>query len=283
MGGVLVEVLKEVGVGLPPLNQVLARRLIERTIVSRYFSDPKTPQINVKLVEEILVKFSQLVIDFPEISEMEINPLIVDKEKAVAIDTRIIINPGEISTHPHLHEHLVITPYPRRYISQWELRDKTPVILRPIKPEDEALLHNLFTSFSEETMRFRFFQLIREMPHDMLIRYCNIDYNREIAIVAEINKSDERKIIGVARIITQPDRRHGEFAVAVGDQWQGQGLGSKLVDTIIKIAKDLGLESIEADVLIDNVKMHKLCTNRGFTIEPVDGETTKATLNLPPI
>ncbi len=280
MGGATAELVKEVSIGLPPLNQVLARRLMERTAINKLFADPKGPMINVKLLEEILVKFSQMIIDFPEILEMDINPLVVDENKALAVDARIVIDPRKISTQPHLHEHLVITPYPRKHVSQWKMRDGTSIILRPIMPEDEILIHALFKSFSEETMRFRFFQVIKEMSHEMLIRYCNIDYNREIAIVAEKEMNEERKIIGVARIIVQPDRRRGEFAVAVGDEWQGQGLGSKLVDSVIEIGKELGLESIYGDILSKNVKMFKLCTSKGFKMESVDEETKKAILDL---
>ncbi|MCW4052017.1 MAG: GNAT family N-acetyltransferase, partial [Candidatus Bathyarchaeota archaeon] len=185
-----------------------------------------------------------------------------------------------ISTPAHPHEHLVITPYPRKYVTEWKMKNGKHLVLRPIKPEDENRLHELFKSFSEETMRFRFFQVIREMSHETLTRYCNIDYNREIAIVGEAETDNEKRILGVARLIVQPGRKHGEFAVAVGDQWQGFGLGSKLVDRVIEIGRDLGLDSIYGDILSQNLKMFQLCEKKGFRIEPVDEETTKATLDL---
>lgn len=280
MGGVATELMKDVSIGLPPLNQVLARRLMERTAIYQHFSNSERSHVNFKLLEEILVKFSQLVIDFPEIKEMDINPLIINEDEVIAVDSRIVIDAQRISTKPRPYEHLVITPYPTKYVDKWKLKDGTPIVLRPIRPEDELLLYNLFTSFSEETMRFRFFQIIKEMSHETLTRYCNIDYSREIAIVAEKGKNEERRIIGAARVTVHPDRKHGEFAVAVGDEWQGQGLGSKLADIVIKIGKDLSLESIYGDVLSNNLKMFQLCKKKGFKIEVIDEETAKATLSL---
>lgn len=280
MGGVAAELLKDVTIGFPPLNQVLARRLMERTAVYNLFSNSGNRRVNLKLLEEIMVKFSQLVIDFPEIKEIDINPLIADEEKVVAVDTRIAIDRDRILAKARPQEHLVIRPYPKKYTVKWKLRNGDPVVLRAIKPEDETLLLELFQSFSEETMRFRFFQIIREVPHDTLTRYCNIDYNREIALVAEAEEKKKRRIIGVARLILQPGRKLGEFAVAVGDQWQGLGLGSKLVDYIIEIAKEMGLDEICGDVLSRNLKMLRLCSKKNFKMEPVDEEITKATLNL---
>ena len=280
MGGVATELLENVSTGFPPLNQVLARRLMEKTAIYKLFSNLDNHRVNLELLEEILVKFSQLVIDFPEIKEIDINPLIVDENDAVAVDTRIVIDTNRISAKVQPHEHLVIAPYPRKYITQWKLKDGKPVVLRPIKPEDETLLNELFQSFTEETMRFRFFQIIREMSHDTLTRYCNIDYNREIAIIAEVEDGKKRKIIGVARLILQPGRKLGEFAVVIGDQWQGLGLGSKLVDYIIDISKDMGLESICGDVMSRNLKMFRLCTKKGFKMKSMDEEVTKATLDL---
>ncbi len=279
MGGIATELLKDIGIAFPPLNQVLARRLMEKTAIYKLFESDNY-HANVKLLEELLVKLSHLVIDFPEIREMDINPLIIDEKDAVAVDTRIIIDADRIKADVQPHEHLVITPYPTKYIAKWKLKNGTPVLMRPIKPEDESLLDELFRSLSEETMRFRFFQIIKEMSHEILTRYCNIDYNREIAIVAEKEEGRRRRIIGVGRLILQPDRKHGEFAVVVGDQWQGFGLGSKLVDYIIEIGRDMKLESICGDVMSSNLKMFRLCTKRGFRMEPVDEEISKAILDL---
>jgi len=280
MGGIATELLRDMSIGFPPLSQVLARRLMEKTAIYKLFSDPHNHRVNLKLLEEILVRFSQLVTDFPEIKEIDVNPIMVDEDSAVAVDTRIVIDADRILANVQPHEHLVIVPYPKKYSGSLTLKDGTAVALRPVKPEDEPLLCDLFKSFSDETMRFRFFQVIKELSHEMLTRYCNIDYNREIAIVAEIEESDKRRIIGVARLILQPDGKSGEFAVAVGDQWQGIGLGSKLVDYIIEIGKDMKLETIGGDILSANLRMLGLCTKKGFRTEPVDEEIVKATLDL---
>ncbi len=279
MGGVAAELFKDVSIGFPPLNQVLARRLMEMTAVCKILEQTNR-HAALKLLEEILVKFSQLIIDFPEIKEMDINPLIVDGKNAVAVDTRIVLDETKIEMKAEPHEHLVITPYPRKYVTNWTLKNGTPVVLRPIKPEDELLLDELFQSFSEETMRFRFFQVIKEMPHETLTRYCNIDYDREIAIVAEVAEDNDRKISGVARLILQPGRKHGEFAVVVGDQWQGLGLGSELVDLVIALGREMGLDTIYGDVLSNNHKMLHLCASRDFKMDVIDDEMTKATLDL---
>jgi acetyltransferase len=277
-GGIATELWKDTAIGFPPLNQVLARRLMERIAIYKHLtSNGQLP--NARVLEEILVKFSQIVIDYPEIKEIDINPLIFDGTNAVAVDARIAIDKEKILHGFQPHEHLVIAPYPKKYVSQWQLKDGTSVLLRPIKPEDEPLLDELFKSLSEETMRLRFFQVIKDMTHETLTRYCNLDYDREVAIVAEAQK-DKRRLIGVGRVILEPGGKNGEFAVVVGDQWQGHGLGSKLIDCIIQIGKDAGLETIYGYVISDNTKMINLCTKKGFKMEPFDEEAQKATLNL---
>ena len=277
-GGIAVELLKDVSIGFPPLNQVLARRLMEKTAIYKFLESIEY-SVSAKLLEEILVKFSQLVIHSPEIKEIDINPIIVSESDAVAVDARIVIDTDRILQKIQPHEHLVIAPYPKKYINRWKLKDGTSVVLRPIRPEDETLIYELFQSLSEETMRFRFFQAIRDMSHETLTKYCNIDYDREIAIVAEMKK-DERRIIGGARLILEPGRKRGEFAVVVGDPWQRLGLGSKLVDCTIEIGKDMGLETISGDILSRNFKMIRLCTKKGFKMEPVDEDTVRAVLKL---
>jgi acetyltransferase len=278
MGGTATELFKDVNVGFPPLNQVLARRLVENTAIYKRASSSGL-LFNVKLLEEILVKFSQLVIDFPEIKEVDINPLIVNERSAVAVDARIVIDADRIMREVELHEHLVIAPYPNKYITQWKLKNETPVLLRPIKPEDEGRFNEFFKSLSEETMRFRFFEIIKEMSHETLTRYCNLDYDREIAIVAELQQNS-RQIIGVARLIVEPDGKSGEFAVLVGDQWQGLGLGSKLIDYIASIAKDMRLEKICGYVIANNYKMIRLCDKKRFKVETLDEDTVKVSLAL---
>lgn len=278
MGGIAAELFKDISVGFPLLNQVLARRLIERTAIYKHAACEGSP-LNLKLLEGVLVRFSQLVADFPEIKEMEINPLLVNEDHAVAVDARIVICSDTILREAGPYEHLAIAPYPNRYVTQWKLKDGTPVTLRPVKPEDENLFSEFFKSFSGETMRFRFFQIIKEATHETLTKYCNIDYDREIAIVAEL-QHEKRKLIGVVRLIREPGGNTGEFAVVVGDEWQGKGLGAKLLDYIIDIGKDMKLETIYGYLISDNVKMIHLCTQKGFEMKPAEEGIMKGVLKL---
>jgi len=255
---------------------VLARRLIENTAVYKRAALSGVP-LNVKVIEEVLVKFSQLLIDFPQIKEADINPLIVDKNSAVAVDARIVIDLNRISQKSGSHEHLVIAPYPTKYVSNWTMKNQTPVLLRPIKPEDEGRFNDLFKSLSPQTMHFRFFEIIKELSHETLTRFCNLDYDREIAIVAELS---DKRIIGVGRLIVELDEKSGEFAVLVADQWQLKGLGSMLMDYIVTVARNMRLARIFATILPDNTKMIKLCEKKGFKIETLDEETVKASLVL---
>jgi acetyltransferase len=279
MGGTSTESFKDVSIGFPPLNQVLARRLIEDTDVFKRVSS-SGQSINVRLLEEALVKVSRLVIDFPEIREIDVNPFIVTESEAVAVDARIIIEWDRIMHEVADHQdQTLIAAYPKKYVASRRLKDGTEVVLRPIKAEDEARFNDLLKSLSAESMRFRFFEIIKEMSHETLARYCNLDYDRQIAIVAELQQGN-RQIIGAGRVIAETDGKNGEFAVLVSDPRQGQGLGSILMDYIISVAKDMRLERIFAHVLPNNYKMMQLCKKKGFEMETLDEETVKASLVL---
>lgn len=281
MGGIGVELFKDVAVGLPPLNQTLARRIMEETKVYSLLKGYRNvPPANLKLLEEILVQFSQMLVDFPELREVDINPLFIDENEALALDARIVFDKERVFAKLEPHEHLVISPYPKRYESLWKLRDGRTVLLRPIKPEDEPLWLEMFQSFSEESIRYRFFQIIKDTPHEVRIRYCNIDYDRELGIVAEIDEDGHRKIMGVVRLIIEPDGKTGETAFIVADPWQGLGLGSKMLDYMIDICKEKKLETIYGIMLSDNYRAIGLMRKMGFTIEYLDDGTVKGTLNL---
>ncbi|MCW3989466.1 MAG: bifunctional acetate--CoA ligase family protein/GNAT family N-acetyltransferase [Candidatus Bathyarchaeota archaeon] len=281
MGGVGVEIFKDVAVGLPPLNQTLARRIMEETKVYRLLQGYRNmPPANLKLLEEIMVRFSQILVDFPQLNEVDINPLFIDGKKALALDARFIIDRERVNRKFEPHEHLVISPYPKKYETHWMLRDGRTVLLRPIKPEDELLWLEMFRNFSNESIRYRFFRAIRDTPHEMRVRYCNIDYDRELAIIAELTEDGERKIMGVVRVPIEPDGKTGEFAFIIADPWQGLGLGSKLVDYMIEICTSKGLETLYGVILRDNTRAISLVKAMGFKIEHVDDETVRATLTL---
>ncbi len=280
MGGIGTEIFKDISIGLPPLNQTLARRLMEETEVFKMLQGYRgKPPADIKQLEHILVSFSNLIVDFPEIAEMDINPIAISDGKAYALDARIIIDKESID-HTAQYPHLVITPYPTRYTMQWKLTDGTEVTLRPIRPEDEPLEHELLSTLSQETMRVRFFSIIKDITHEMLVRFCNIDYDREMAIVAELREGDKRKIIGIGRLIVEPDFRSGEYAVLVHDDYHGKGLGYKLVDVIIGIAQDKGLEEIYGTVLTENQKMLGVARKLGFTTKWQPDGISKVTLTL---
>jgi acetyltransferase len=281
MGGVGVELFKDFAVGIPPLNQTLARRLMEETKVYQLLKGYRNvPPANIKLLEEILVRFSQMLVDFPQLKEIDINPLFIDEKEAIAIDARITIDKKKVFEKIEPHQHLVISPYPKKYETLWKLRDGRTVLLRPIKPEDEPLWLEMFKNFSEESIRFRFFQIIKDTPHEIRVRYCNIDYDREIAIVAELTENGRRKILGVTRVSLEPDRKTGEIAFIVADPWQGLGLGTKMVDHVIEICKDMGVETIYGIMLPDNYRAINLMKKMGFTIKYMEDNTVKGILNL---
>ncbi|PNX53906.1 MAG: hypothetical protein BV458_02025 [Thermoplasmata archaeon M9B2D] len=267
LGGIFTELFKDRAIGFPPLNQTLAQRIIEKTKAYELLKGFRNiPPVNMNAVEETMITFSQMLIDHPEIKEVDINPLIPQGNQLIAVDARIILD-----LEPAKHPHLIITPYPMKYIKQITLKDRTEVTLRPIKPEDEDMWLEMFKSFSEETIRFRFFRIIKETPHEVRTRYCNIDYDREIGIVAVVTENGKKRILGVARLIVDPVKKDEcEFALVVTDEWQRQGLGSRFLDFLIEIAKDKNLTKVTGVVLKDNYPMIALCREKNFQFSEGD-------------
>jgi len=267
MGGIYTELFKDRSLGFPPLNQVIAQRIIEKTKAYQLLKGFRgIPPADMEKVEETMMNFSQLISDHPEIQEIDINPLIVDGDKLLAVDARIVVD-----EHQKGKPHLIISPYPTKYVKTITLKDGTEVLLRPIKPEDEPLWLEMFKTFSEESVRFRFFRIIKDTPHEMRTRYCNIDYDREIGIVGEVNEKGKRRLLGVTRLIVEPGRDDtAEFALIVSDKWQRLGLGSDFLDYTIHIAKDKGLEKLYGIVMKDNIPMINLCREKKFTFSEGD-------------
>jgi len=280
MGGTTTEIFKDISIGIPPLNQTLARRLMEETKVHRMIQGYRgRPPADMKNLEQILVSFSNLIVDFPEISEIDINPLAISNGKGYALDARIALE-MDTSRYTIPYQHLVITSYPTRYVLPWRLSDGTDVILRPIRPEDEPLEHEMLQTLSEDTLRGRFFQILKKISHEMLVRFCNIDYDREMAIIAEFKESEKKRIIGIGRLIIEPDFKKSEFAVIVHDEFQGKGMGYKLVDMLIGIAQEKGLGEVYGTVLTDNVRMLRVCEGLGFRITHLPDGISKVRLTL---
>jgi len=274
LGGIEAEFFKDIGVGLPPLNQALARRLLEQTRIYKLLSEGfrTKPPANLRLLDEALVKVSNLIIDFPEVKELDINPLVIRSDSIVALDARIVLDEEAIQKRVEEYAHLIIAPYPTRYVQPWRCRDGRSVLLRPIRPEDEPLERELLARLSKESSRFRFFYILKEITHGMLTRFCNIDYDREMAIVAEYTSNGKRRNVGVSRLIVEPGEETAEFAILVADDFQGSGLGLKLSDILIGVAQEKGLKSIYGIVLNDNKKMIGLSRKLGFTKNTLSAE-----------
>jgi acetyltransferase len=281
MGGVGVELFKDYAMGLPPLNTTLIRRMMEETKVYQLLKGYRnSPPADIKKLEETMLLFSQLLVDFPQIKEIDINPLLINEKDVCILDARIIIDKERMCRKLEPHEHMVISPYPKKYEILWPLRNGQDVLLRPIKPEDEPMWLEMFQNFSEESIRYRFFQMLKDTPHEVRVRYCNIDYDREIAIVAELTEEGRRKILGVTRLSIEPDGKSGEMAFIVGDRWQNQGLGTKMVDYVLDIAKEMGVENVYFIMLPDNYRALSLTKKMGFDLEYLNDGTVKGVLNL---
>ncbi len=279
MGGVAVEVFKDTNVGLPPLNMALSKRLIEETKIYSLLKGYRGMEgVDIKAIQVLLYKFAYLVMDFPEIMEIDINPFGVDKDGGVVLDAKIILDKNGRDQKPY--SHMVISPYPKEYITKYKMKDGSEALLRPIKPEDEPLEAEMFKTFSEETQRYRFFHLIKDITHELLIRFTQIDYDREIAIIAEVTEKDQKKMAGVVRLIADPFNHTAEFAIVVGDPWQHQGLGNKFSDYILEIARKRGIRKVYAVFLKDNIAMHNMFKKRGFTIKEHDEDSMYAELEL---
>ncbi len=281
MGGVGVELFKDYSIGLPPLNTTLIRRMMEETKVYRLLKGYRgSAPVDLKKLDETVLMFSQLLMDFPQIKEIDINPLLISEKDASILDARIVIDKEKVCKKFEPHEHMVISPYPKKYETLWQLKNGQEVLLRPIKPEDEPMWLEWFQSLSQESIRYRFFQMLKDTPHEVRVRYCNIDYDREVGMVAEIVENGKRKILGVSRLSIESDGKHGEMAFIVGDYWQGLGLGTKLVDYTLDIAKEKEVENVYAIMLPDNYRALSLTKKMGFNIEYLNDGTVRGELNL---
>jgi acetyltransferase len=263
MGGIITEVIGDKAIGIPPLNTTLARRLMEETKVYTLLKGFRNrPPVNLEFLEEVLVRLSHLVTDFPEITEIDINPLFANENSIFALDARVIVRKATVRSP----QHMVMSPYPARYETHWKLKDGTSVLLRPIKPEDEGMMIELFNTFSKNTVLFRFFHLLKSMSHEQIVRYTQIDYDREMAIVAAEETQGKDRIIGVGRLTYYPNLETSEFSIVVGDPWQGKGLGKKLLEMCISIAKEKGGKVLWGDIMTENETMIRLCKELGFGI-----------------
>ena len=269
-GGQLVEVFKDRALGLPPLNATLARRMMERTKIYTALKGVRGRKAtNIAALEQLLVRFSQLVVEQPWISELDINPLLVSAERIFALDARVVLH--DPKTPESKLPHPAIRPYPIQYVTPWKLKNKAPVVIRPIRPEDEPLMVKFHETLSEESVYNRYFsalKLSQRVAHERLTRICFNDYDHEIALVAELKvpKGEEKKILGVGRLSKQHFRGEAEFAVLVNDEWQRLGLGGELLTRLIEIGRQEKLSSISGAILADNHAMQHVCRKVGFKV-----------------
>lgn len=263
-GGTAVELLKDSAVAIPPLNDLLAERLMSRTRVSSMldaFRDK--PAADREAVTYVLRRVSAMVSELPEIQELDINPLIAGVNGVMAVDARIRVKrPPARDGH---YDHMAIHPYPRHLVEHEHLSDGTPLTIRPIRPEDARSEQEFVRNLSDEAKQFRFMGTINELSPEMLVQFTQIDYRREMALVAMAEIDGEEVQCGVARYVINPDGTSCEFAVVVGDQVQNQGIGTRLMKGLFRAARDHELSVIEGTVLKNNGPMLKLMSELGFT------------------
>jgi acetyltransferase len=269
-GGQLVEVYKDRALALPPLNGTLARRMMERTRIFTALQGVRGRKAaNLAELEQLLVRFSQLVVEQPWIAEIDINPLLVSSERIFALDGRVVLH--DLKTPEDQLPRPAIRPYPMQYVTEWRLKNKAPVIIRPIRPEDEPLIVKFHETLSEQSVYHRYFsalKLSQRVAHERLTRICFNDYDREIALVAEHTrlKSEERQILGVGRLSKLHGVNEAEFAVLISDSWHGLGLGEELLSRLVQVGREEKLSRIFGQILPENHAMQHICKKIGFAV-----------------
>ena len=264
-GGVTIEVHKDRAVALPPLNSFLVAEMIRGTRVSKLLGPfRRMPPVKLEALEEVLLRVSEMVCELPWIEELDINPLIVDENGAIVADARIVV--GQHAPVRGRYGHMAIHPYPTRLISTWQPPEGELVTLRPIRPEDAEIEQAFVRSLSPESRRFRFMDTLRELTPAMLVRFTQIDYDREMAFVATIMNDGKEVEVGVCRYITNPDGVTCEYAIVIADDWHRRGLGRRMMAQLIEAARRRGLQAMVGHVMASNRGMLDLCQELGFVI-----------------
>ncbi len=240
--------------------------------------------VDLARLEQIMVRFSQLVAEQRWIKEIDINPMLAGPDNIIALDARVVVFDKDVveSDLPKL----AIQPYPRKYVQPWKARNGETLLLRPIRPEDEPLLVEFHHSLSERTVYLRYLQVLsldRRVAHERLTRICFIDYDREMALVAERTDpvTKKKEILGVGRLQKLSGTDQGEFSVVVTDKWQGSGLGTELLCRILAVAREEKLKQVTAYIHVENSVMQHICQKLGFQIErSADDKILKAVINV---
>ncbi|MBC2703183.1 GNAT family N-acetyltransferase [Desulfobacula sp.] len=271
MGGVLTEAFRNTSMGLPPLNRLLARQMIEDTQISRMLKGSRNFElVSIPLLGELLIRTSRLVTDFPEITALDINLIMVKNGSIMAVDGSVLLSVPRVPSPMHL----VISTYPWQYEKKEYTVNGHEFFIRPIRPSDADLLIDHFYSLSPRSVYMRFFSPVKELSKTTLIKLTQIDYDREIALVALMGKGQDKKIVGVCRIILEADKTLGEFALAISDEWQGKGIGSSLLKLCLKASQSKGVKQVVGVVLAENTQMLMLGKKLGFSVKrhPDSGE-----------
>jgi acetyltransferase len=269
-GGQLVEVYRDRALALPPLNTTLAKRMMEQTRILRSLKGVRGRKpVDLNALESLLVHFSQLVVEQPCIAEIDVNPLLASPERLLALDARVVLHDPALPAERLPKS--AIRPYPAQYISPWIMNDGTQVRVRPIRPEDEPLMVTFHETLSDRSVYLRYFSapsLSTRVAHERLARLCFVDYDREIALVADKKDPVSARpcIVGIGRLIKLRDRNQAEVAVLVSDRYQHKGLGTQLFRRLIQIAKDERLSRLSAEILRDNLAMLGIAKKLGFRI-----------------
>jgi acetyltransferase len=260
-------------IGLPPLNSFLVEEMIRSTRASKLLASFRgMPPANLKALENVLLRVSAMVCELPWIREIDINPLLVDESAAIAADARVVVGPSIPGALPYAH--MAIHPYPVRLISEWVSERGARVTVRPIRPEDAENEREFVNSLSAEAKYMRFMSTLKELTPAMLARFTQVDYDREMALVALLRHERREIQIGVARYVVNPDWESCEFAVVVSQHWQGHGLGRHLMLRLIEIARSRGLKVMIGQILTANKRMLALAKTLGFIVDNSPDEPT---------
>jgi len=280
-GGTSVEVMEDSAISLPPLNRRLALDLINRTKVSRLLGQfRQMPPVDMDQLVDVLLAVSSMACELPWVQEMDINPLIMDDKGIVAVDARLVVDYPEPSTDPY--HHLAIHPYPVHLVKKVQLNDGTDIVIRPIRPEDAEIEAKFVRDLSPQAKYFRFMNALQELSPEMLVRFTQIDYHNEMALIAVKSNGATEEQIGVARYTTNIDKKSCEFALVVSDRWQGRGIAHRLMQNLMEIARNRDLNSMDGQVLSSNTRMLELVASLGFRIEndPEDTEIKQVEAQL---
>jgi len=279
-GGTAVEVLKDRSVAVPPLNEFIVKDIISQTRVAKLLGAFRNlPPVNMEAIESVLLQVSAMTCELPEIQELDINPLIVDEEGAIAVDARVIVD-HRLPTLDR-YDHMAIHPYPSHLVSKLQLHDGTNIVIRPIRPEDAEIEETFIRNLSPQSKYFRFMHAMQELTPDMLVRFTQIDYDREMAFVATMENNGKEAEIGVGRYVSNPDGKSCEIALVVGDEWRGHGIGARILIELMEVAKLRGLKTMEGEVLTDNSGMLRLAKKMGFSIRPLPDDPNTLFITKP--